>query len=89
MRDQAGALLATMQEELPARYAGPSEFPMKTVAQACRHVLLRLGSGARLREVTSAPSWRTIVQGCRHRTLMAMVSAAAPRLRSQPRPAWP
>lgn len=89
MRDQASALMAAMQEELPARYAGPAEFPMKTVAQACRHVLLRLGSGARPSDVTSAASWRAIVQGCGHRTLMAMVSAAAPRLRPQPRPAWP
>lgn len=87
MRDQAGALMDAMQEELPARYAGPSEYPMKT--QACRHALLRLGGGARLREVTSAASWRAIVQGCGHRNLMAMVSAAAPRLRSHARPVSP
>jgi hypothetical protein len=89
MRDQAGALMAAMQDELPARYAGPAEFPMKTVAQACRHALLRLGSGARPREVVSAQSWHAIVQGCGHRNLMALVSAAAPRLRGASRPATP
>jgi hypothetical protein len=85
MRDQAGALMGAMQEELPARYAGAAEFPMKTVAQACRHLLLRLGGGARPREETSAASWRAIVQGCGHRTLMAMVSGAAPRQRGPAR----
>lgn len=81
METQAPALMKAMIDELPTRYAGPTEFPMKTVAQASRHVLLRLAGGADRRDVTSADSMRAIVAGCGHKALMAVVSAVAPRLR--------
>jgi hypothetical protein len=82
MADQAPVLMQTMIDALPSRYAGPTDFPMKTVAQACRHVLLRIASGADILDVTSADSWRTIVDGCGHRTLMAVVSATAAQRRT-------
>ena len=81
MADQAEGLMQAMQDELPPKYEGPLEFPMKTVAQAARHALLRVAGGADPSDVTSAASWRTIVAGCGHRALMAVVSAVAPRLR--------
>jgi len=81
MEDQAPALMQAMVNELPSKYEGPNEFPMKTVAQASRHVLLRVAGGADWRDVTSAGSLRTIVAGCGHKALMAVVSAVAPRLR--------
>lgn len=80
MADHAPGLLQAMTDELPSKYQGPTEFPMKTVAQACRHALLRIAGGADPADVTSAPSWRHIVAGCGHRALMAVVSAVAPRL---------
>ena len=66
-----------MSDELPARYAGPLEFPMKTIAHCCRHVLLRIAGGADWREVASAESWKRIVAESGHRTLLAMVTATA------------
>lgn len=77
MAHQAGALMQAMHEALPPRYAGPTDFPMKTVAQACRHVLLRIASGADVDTVTSTEAWRAAVENCGHRTLMALVSATA------------
>lgn len=46
MASYAGTLMQAMQETLPPRYAGPLDFPMKTVAQACRHVSGKNKSGA-------------------------------------------
>lgn len=77
MAHQAGALMQAMLDLLPPHYAGPIDFPMKTVAQACRHVLLRIAGGADIEAVTSADAWRACVEGCGHRALMALVSATA------------
>lgn len=79
--DHSAGLIKAMTDELPDKYEGPLEFPMKTVAQSCRHALLRVAGGADPQDVLSAASWRTIVAGCGHRSLMALVSAVAPRLR--------
>jgi hypothetical protein len=77
MAQQAEALMQAMQDTLPPRYAGPIDFPMKTVAQACRHVLLRIAGGADIDMATSAEAWRTAVENCGHGMLMALVSATA------------
>ncbi len=77
MEHQATALMQAMLDTLPPHYAGPTDFPMKTVAQACRHVLLRIAGGADVETVISAEAWRSAVEGCGHRTLMALVSATA------------
>ncbi|MCA8292156.1 hypothetical protein LGN16_35215, partial [Burkholderia vietnamiensis] len=77
MADQAEALMLAMQDALPPRYAGPVDFPMKTVAHACRHVLLRVASGADIDSETSATAWQAAVENGGHRTLMALVSATA------------
>jgi len=84
MQSQAPALMNAMTEALPPRYAGPIDFPMKTVAQACRHVLLRVAGGADWHDATSPESWQRIVADSGHRALMAIVSAAAPKLRQAP-----
>lgn len=75
--------MKAMSEGLPSRYQGPMEFPMKTVAQSCRNVLLRIAGGADWRDVTSPQSWQKVVAGCGHMALMSMVSAVAPRLRQR------
>lgn len=80
MEDQADSLWQALQDELPGKYAGPIEFPMKTIAKSARHVLLRIAGGADPEDVGSLQSWRSIVAGTGHRTLMAIVTAAAPRL---------
>lgn len=77
MAYQAEALMQAMHEALPQRYAGPIDFPMKTVAHAARHVLLRIAGGADVDAATSAGAWRACVEGSGHRTLMALVSATA------------
>jgi hypothetical protein len=77
MADCAGELMQAMCDTLPERYAGPIDFPMKTVAQACRHVLLGIASGADVETVTSTAAWRDAVEDCGHRMLMALVSATA------------
>lgn len=79
LAQQADALMLAMQDTLPPRYAGPIDFPMKTVAQACRHVLLRIAGGADIDVATSAEAWRTAVENCGHGMLMALVSATAAR----------
>ncbi len=81
MADQAEALIRALELELPPRYAGPMEFPMKTIAQSARHVLLRVAGGTDPQDVTSETALRDIVSHCGHQALMAIVSAAAPRLR--------
>lgn len=77
MEHQAESLMQAMSETLPSHYSGPMDFPMKTVAQACRHVLLHIASGADIDTATSPEAWRSAVEGCGHRTLMALVSATA------------
>ncbi|MDR8032108.1 ATP-binding protein [Burkholderia cenocepacia] len=77
MEHHAGALMQAMLDRLPPRYAGPIDFPMKTVAQSCRHILLRIAGGADVDAVTTADAWRATVDGCGHRELMALVSATA------------
>jgi hypothetical protein len=77
MEKQADALMQAMLDVLPPRYAGPVDFPMKTVAQACRHTLLRLAGGADVDEVTSSQAWHAAVEDSGHRTLMSLVSATA------------
>ncbi len=81
MADQAEPMMRALELELPPRYAGPMEFPMKTIAQSARHVLLRVAGGADPEDVTSESSLRDIVVHCGHQALMAIVSAVAPRLR--------
>lgn len=83
MAHHAPALMQALVDELPSKYEGPNEWPMKSVAHACRHVLLRLAGGADWRDVTSLASMRAIVAGSGHKTLMAVVSAVAPRLRQR------
>lgn len=80
MADHADGLMQAMVDELPSRYEGPIEFPMKTVAQAARHALLRVAAGADPADVMSNASWRRIVAGCGHKALMAVVTAISPRL---------
>lgn len=77
MADCAGELMQAMCDTLPERYAGPIDFPMKTVAQACRHILLGIASGTDIETSTSATAWHTAVEDCGHRMLMALVSATA------------
>ena len=81
MAAHAEGLMQAMVDELPAKYDGPIEFPMKTVAQAARHALLRVAGGADLEYVMSPDSLRHIVAGCGHKALMAVVTAFMPRLR--------
>ena len=77
MEEHAAGLMKAMVEALSTRYDGPMEFPMKTIAQCCRYVLLRLAGGADWRDVTSAQSWQRIVAESGHRQLMALVTATA------------
>jgi hypothetical protein len=81
MATHAEALLQAMVDELPDKYAGPIEFPMKTVAHAARHALLRVAGGADPDDVMSATCLRNIVAGSGHRTLMPVVTAIAARQR--------
>lgn len=81
MASLAEGLMQAMRDELPDKYDGPIEFPMKTIAQSARHVLLRIAGGADPADVMSQHSLRHIVAGCGHMALMAVVTAAAPRLR--------
>ncbi|BCG04453.1 hypothetical protein PPGU19_090210 (plasmid) [Paraburkholderia sp. PGU19] len=77
MADHAETLMRAMEDSLPPRYAGPADFPMKTVAQACRHVLLRVAGGVDIDVAISADAWRSAVDASWHGTLMALVSASA------------
>lgn len=77
MENQAEVLMDTMSDILGPNYGGPKEFPMKTVAHASRHVLLRIAGGARWQDVISPASWQEIVADSGHRSLMAIVSASA------------
>jgi hypothetical protein len=84
MEDHAAGLMKAMVEALPSNYAGPVEFPMKTIAQCCRYALLRIAGGASWSDVTSPASWRQIVAESGHRQLMAFVTATA-RFSQRPR----
>lgn len=77
----ADGLMQAMVDELPSSYDGPIEFPMKTVAQSARHVLLRIAGGADPSDEMSSSSLRRVVAGCGHQALMAVVSAISPHLK--------
>jgi hypothetical protein len=79
MKNCAAGLWQALVDELPLDYDGPNEFPMKTIATASRHLLLRIGSGVDPDEITEPKSLREIVAATGHKTLMAIVSAGAPR----------
>ncbi|MGJ7497812.1 AAA family ATPase [Variovorax sp. RT4R15] len=79
MANLAPALMQALRDDLPERYAGPVEFPMKTVVQAARHVLLRVAAGALPDDVMSARSLASIVAASGHRALMAIVTALGAR----------
>lgn len=81
MADSAERFMQAMVDELPERYKGPTEMPMKTVAQTARHALLRVAGGADPADVMSVESLRRIVAGCGHKALMAVVTAITPQLR--------
>jgi hypothetical protein len=77
MENQADSLMNAMTESLGTSYIGPIDFPMKTVAQVSRNVLLRIAGGANWREVTSRGAWLQVVSQSSHKALMAVVSAGA------------
>lgn len=83
MEQIAAALMQAMHDELPEKYAGPVEFPMKTVVHAARHVLLRVAAGADPADVAMPASLRRIVAASGHRALMTLVTALSPRIRRQ------
>ncbi|SFU89529.1 hypothetical protein SAMN04489707_103242 [Paenacidovorax caeni] len=80
MADCASLLWKTMVDELPPGYSGPMEFPMKTISQVSRNILLRIASGADPLSVVSKSSIREVVTYCGHKQLMSIVGAVAPRL---------
>ena len=77
MGDQAEPLMDAMKTSLGDRYMGPIDFPMKTVAQVSRNVLLRIAGGANWSEVTKKEAWLEVVSQSSHKALMAIVSAGA------------
>ena len=77
MEDQAEKLHEALVQGLPPNYPGPPEFPMKTIAHCCRHVLLRIAGGADWRDVTSVKSLQHIVAESGHGQLLALVTATA------------
>lgn len=81
MKGQAPALMDAMINVMGPNYGGLIEFPMKTVAHASRHVLLRIAGGADWRDVTSPASWVDIVTESGHKSLMAIVSASSSKRR--------
>ncbi len=82
MANQAEALMCALNESLGENYKGPQDFPMRTIAQVSRHVLLRIAGGADWRIATSKQAWFQLVSQSSHRALMAIVNATAHR-RSQ------
>lgn len=80
MAECAALIWETMVKELPSGYSGPMEFPMKTISQVSRNLLLRIASGADPLSVISHSSIRDVVIYCGHKQLMSIVGAAAPRL---------
>jgi hypothetical protein len=77
MGNQAESLMYAMTESLGESYLGPIEFPMKTVAQLSRNILLRIAGGANWRAVTQRDAWLQVVSQSSHKALMAIVSAGA------------
>jgi hypothetical protein len=77
MENHAVMLHKALVETLPPNYAGPLEFPMKTIAHCCRHILLRIAGGADWRDITSTESLRRIAVESGHRQLLALVTATA------------
>lgn len=78
MAEHADEVFKALVQELPPRYAGPTNFPMKTITQVARRVLLRIAGGAHWSDVTSPRALGDIVAASGHRALMAIVSAASP-----------
>jgi len=81
MHQLAPCLMQALQAELPAGYSGPTDYPMKTITQVCRHVLLRLAAGARPEDVGREAVLREIVAASGHRLLMSLVAALGQRQR--------
>lgn len=77
LEEHAEKLHQALLDGLPSTYAGPPEFPMKSIAHCCRHILLRIGGGADVKDVTSSKSLQEIVKGSGHRQLMAFVGSTA------------
>lgn len=77
MGNQAESFFYAMTESLGDSYLGPTDFPMKTVAQVSRNVLLRIAGGANWREATQRNAWLQVVSQSSHKALMAIVSAGA------------
>ncbi|MDM0119002.1 hypothetical protein [Variovorax arabinosiphilus] len=73
----AESLYTALVAGLPTNYPAPLEFPMKTVTQCCRHILLRVAGGANWHDVTSDASLEHIVAESGHRQLLALVAATA------------
>lgn len=77
LEHHAQALHDALVEGVPPNYAGPPEFPMKTIAHCCRNILLRIAGGADWRDVTSRKNLSHIVAESGHRQLLALVTATA------------
>ncbi len=77
MGDQAESLMYAMTASLGESYKGPIDFPMKTVTQVSRNILLRIAGGANWSEVTKREAWLQVVSQSSHKALMAVVSAGA------------
>lgn len=77
LESHAKALYTALVAGIPPNYPGPLEFPMKTIAHCCRHILLRIAGGADWRDVTSNESLSDIVTASGHRQLLALVTATA------------
>jgi hypothetical protein len=77
LEDHAPALHRALVAGLPPNYAGPLEFPMKTVAHCCRNILLRIAGGADWRDVTRPENLLGVVAESGHRQLLALVTATA------------
>ena len=70
-------------KQLPYKYDGPIEIPMKTISTICRRILQLLASGRSIDDVFASTSISEIVEHSGHATLMAIISAGAPRGRKQ------
>ena len=77
LEDHAPALHRALVAGLPPNYAGPLEFPMKTIAYCCRNILLRISGGADWRDVSRPENLSGIVAESGHRQLLALVTATA------------
>jgi len=82
MGDQAEHLMDAMTVCLGESYRGPIDFPMKTVAQVSRRILLRVAGAAKWRSETTREAWLDAVSQSSHKAHMAVVSAGA---RNKPR----